>query len=127
MIPTSPNELAELIIEAIIEAELTFPIHERADTKLISYVSSEVTEQAEIIWTEYLTGIRDTIEPSAEELTEIWNRAGERYTEEVFDRLVDIGMIEAGIDASGEILYKPTEEGIKAAGLSKPKRKRKNS
>ncbi len=50
---------------------------------------------------------------------EIYDKAGERYTSEVVDGLIEEGYVQMGIRDDGEIVYSATDKGKQALNESK--------
>jgi hypothetical protein len=123
----SGADYAQIIIDTIIEGEKQIPEHAQMPIALLEYLTEEIQTQADIRYNEYIMGKRDTFLFSDIELEEMYNKAGERYVEDMLDGLVDKGMLDMHIGEGGEFLYSLSEEGkqIVTGGRSKRGRPKK--
>ena len=121
----SAKDLAKIIMETIVEVELAIDREERVDGQLLRRVQEQVDVRADKIWMDYTLGKRDELAPTEQDLTEIWRRAGEAYTSDIFDGLVDKGLVEGIINEEGNIMYKVTSEGLEAIKEPTKPKKRK--
>ena len=64
-------------------------------------------------YNDYVVGKKDDYLLLDEEITEAYERAGIRYTQEILNVMVDKGIVQANVGEGGEILYSLTEEGKK--------------
>jgi hypothetical protein len=111
-------DYANSVIDGILKIETTLPDDQKLPDTLLSLWFEEIKEYADITWTEYLTGKRDDYMFTEDEITEVYNKAGLRYTQELLNGLVDKGMVDVGIDENGEIVYSTTDKGRQALGES---------
>lgn len=120
----SGADYAQIIIDTIIEGEKQIPEHAQMPIALLEYLTEEIQTQADIRYNEYIMGKRDTFLFNDVELEEMYNKAGERYVEDMLDGLVDKGMLDMHIGEGGEFLYSLSEEGKQIVTGNKPKRGR---
>jgi len=121
----SAKDLAKIIMESIVEVELRIDREERMDSQLLRRVQEQVDVRADKIWMDHMLGKRDELVPTEHDLMEIWRRAGEAYTSDIFDGLVDKGLVEGMINEEGDVMYRVTDDGLKAIGEPIKPKKRK--
>lgn len=116
----SGADYAQLIIDTILDGERTIPPQHQMPIGMLEYLTDEIQKFADITYSEYIIGKRDTFLFSDVEMEELFNRAGERYVEEQIDGLVEKGMLDMHVGEGGEFLYSLSEEGKKAIDDSEP-------
>lgn len=77
------------------------------------YLFELIKEKAHLNWHFYLLGSRESYMFSDSELQELWDKASLDYLQTEINGLVDKGMLVAGINEEGEVVYSITEEGKK--------------
>ena len=107
-------DYANWVIDGILSIETTVPDDKKLPSKLLVAWFEEIKEYADVTWADYLIGKRDHYSFTDEEITEIYDRAGLNYTQELLNGLVDKGMVEVSIDENGDMLYGITDEGKQA-------------
>ena len=103
----SGEDYARLLTNTIKEADGPLP------DELVEYWCENVWEMAVNSYNDYIAGKIDDYLLSDEEITEAYERAGIRYTQEILNGMVDKGIVQANVGEGGEILYSLTEEGKK--------------
>jgi hypothetical protein len=111
----SGDDYAQVLMDTIIEGEKSLPEDEQMPINLITHLSKLVYEKANEYWAEYIIGKRDTFMFGDDEMTDMFNKAGELYVSDMLDSLVDKDMLEVSIGEDGEFLYGLTELGKQAA------------
>ena len=107
----SGADYANVLIDAIVEANLDLPTGEKEDSEFLEYWAEEIRLFADKTWIEYIKGERDCYKFDPEELTEVYQKAREVYVSILLGRLSEKGYVQTGIDKRGEIVYSLTEEG----------------
>jgi hypothetical protein len=107
----SGRDYANILIETIIENEKSIPKHQQMPKELIDILSEEIYEFADQTWNEYIVGKRDVFMFNDVEMNDLIDKAGEKYTSELLDGMVDKDLLEVSIDAEGEFLYGLTKKG----------------
>lgn len=107
----SGEDYARVIIETIIEGELSLPKEERIDSKMLHYWCEEIQIFANETWEEYIIGERDSYLFSEGELRKLYENAGLKYASDILNGLVDKDMIKVGVSENGELVYSLTEKG----------------
>ena len=72
-----------------------------------------IEERANLNWHMYILGSKETYMFSESEIQELWDKASMDYLQTEINALVDKGMLVAGINEEGEVVYSLTEEGKK--------------
>jgi len=103
----SGEDYARLLTETIKQADGPLP------DELVEYWCENVWEMAVNSYNDYISGKKDDYLLLDEEITEAYERAGIRYTQEILNGMVDKGIVQANVGEGGEILYSLTEEGKK--------------
>lgn len=103
----SGEDYARLLTSSIKEADGPLP------DELVEYWCENVWEMAVNSYNDYITGKKDDYLLSDEDITEAYERAGIRYTQEILNGMVDKGVVQVNVGEGGEILYSLTEEGKK--------------
>ncbi len=107
----SGHDYAQSIIQMMIQTEKEVPDSEKTPEKLMNFWFEEIEILADSRWMEYILGKRETYRFNADEVMDLYNKANERYVQEILNGLVDKDLIQAGINENGEMMYKITEEG----------------
>jgi len=103
----SGEDYARLLTSSIKEADGPLP------DELVEYWCENVWEMAVNSYNNYISGKKDDYLLLDEDITEAYERAGIRYTQEILNGMVDKGIVQANVGEGGEILYSLTEEGKK--------------
>jgi hypothetical protein len=113
MIPSfnSPEEYSHFLIKTILEGEKTIPEDQQMPINLLTYLTENIEEYVETKWNEYLTGKQETFMLGEGEMEMLFNKAGELYTQDVINDMVDKNMLETYIGEDGDILYGLSETG----------------
>ena len=113
MIPSfnSSEEYSHLLIKTILESEKTIPEDQQMPINLLTYLTENIEEYVETKWNEYLTGKQETFMLGEGEMEMLFNKAGELYTQDVINDMVDKDMLETYVGEDGEILYGLSETG----------------
>lgn len=117
MIPdiNSPQEYSHLLITTILEGEKTIPEEQQMPINLLTYLTQYIEEYVEQKWDKYLIGTEETFMLNDVEMEKLFNKAGESYTQDVINDLVDKDMLETYVDENGDILYGLSELGKQAS------------
>jgi hypothetical protein len=107
----SGRDYANILIKTILENESAIPKSEQMPNELIDILSEEIYEFADQTWNEYIIGKRDVFMFTDIEMNILIDKAGEKYTSELLDGMVDKDLLEVSIDAEGEFLYGLTKKG----------------
>jgi hypothetical protein len=67
---------------------------------------------AENHWTQYLTGDRENYLLTEDEIQQSWKSASMELVERSLMNLIDMGLIETGVNKNGEIVYGASKEGL---------------
>ena len=115
MIPSfqSPEEYSHLLIKTILDTEKTIPEDQQMPINMLTYLAENIETLVETKWNNYLMGKEETFMLNEDEMTMCFNKAGEQYTSDVVDDLVDKDMLETFVGEGGEILYGLSELGKK--------------
>jgi len=115
MIPSfqSPEEYSHLLIKTILDTEKTIPEDQQMPINMLTYLAENIETLVETKWNNYLIGKEETFMLNEDEMTMCFNKAGEQYTSDVVDDLVDKDMLETFVGEGGEILYGLSELGKK--------------
>jgi len=103
----SGEDYARLLTSSIKEADGPLP------DELVEYWCKNVWEMAVNSYNDYISGKKDDYLLLDEDITEAYERAGIKYTQEILNGMVDKGVVQANVGEGGEILYSLTEEGKK--------------
>ena len=103
----SGEDYAKLLTDTLRQADGPLP------DELVEYWCENVWEMAVNSYNNYVAGKKDDYLLSDEDITEAYERAGIRYTQEILNGMVDKGIVQANVGEGGEILYSLTEEGKK--------------
>jgi len=109
----SGQDYARALIDQIVVGELDVPANERIDSKLLQYWCEEIQDFAEVTWTDYLTGKRESYLFDEDEIRGLYEKAGLRFASDILNSLVDKEMIGVGVRNDGELVYSLTEKGKK--------------
>ena len=115
MIPSfqSPEEYSHLLIKTILDTEKTIPEDQQMPINMLTYLAENIETLVETKWNNYLMGKEETFMLNEGEVEMCFNKAGEQYTSDVVDDLVDKDMLETFVGEGGEILYGLSELGKK--------------
>jgi hypothetical protein len=115
MIPSfqSPEEYSHLLIKILLESEKTIPEDQQMPINLLTYLTEHIETLVETKWNGYLVGKEETFMLSEGEMEICFNKAGEQYTSDVINDLVDKDMLDTFVGEDGEILYGLSEVGKK--------------
>jgi len=115
MIPSfqSPEEYSHLLIKTILDTEKTIPEDQQMPINMLTYLAENIETLVETKWNGYLVGKEETFMLNEGEVEMCFNKAGEQYTSDVVDDLVDKDMLETFVGEGGEILYGLSELGKK--------------
>jgi hypothetical protein len=115
MIPSfqSPEEYSHLLIKTILDTEKTIPEDQQMPINMLTYLAENIETLVETKWNGYLAGKEETFMLNEGEVEMCFNKAGEQYTSDVVDDLVDKDMLETFVGEGGEILYGLSELGKK--------------
>ena len=80
---------------------------------LLTYLTEHIETLVETKWNGYLVGKEETFMLSEGEMEICFNKAGEQYTSDVINDLVDKDMLDTFVGEDGEILYGLSEVGKK--------------
>ena len=103
----SGEDYAKLLTNTLRQADGPLP------DELVEYWCENVWEMAVNSYNDYISGKKDDYLLLDEDITEAYERAGIRYTQEILNGMVDKGIVQANVGEGGEILYSLTEEGKK--------------
>lgn len=70
-----------------------------------------IKERANLNWILYIRGNRQTYMFGNDEIQELWKKASMDHLQTLINGMVDKGVLEAGIDENGDVVYNVTEEG----------------
>ena len=107
----SPQEYSHLLITTILEGEKTIPEDQQMPINLLTYLTENIEEYVETKWNEYLTGKQETFMLGEGEMEMLFNKAGELYTQDILNDMVDKNVLETYIGEGGDILYGLSETG----------------
>lgn len=108
---SSAAEYAKLVIEVLMEADKELSSDEQMPSTLLQYLCEEVTTYSEVTWNSYILGTREFYQFTEEEMENLYEKAGLRYSQELLDGLVDKEIVEVVITEEGDVAYRLTEEG----------------
>lgn len=107
----SGEDYARVMINTIIEGELSLPEEERMDVRLLQYWCDEIGSYADKAWSAYIIGDRETYIFDDVEFRQLFDNAGLRYASDILNGLVDKDMIQVGVREDGELVYSLTDKG----------------
>lgn len=110
----SGDDYAKLIINQMNETEQETPENERTPIELLHFWFQEIEILADKKWMEYILGKSETYIFTPTEMMNLYDKANERYIQEILNSLVDKDLVQVGIRNDGEIVYSITEEGKNA-------------
>jgi len=119
----SGSDYAQIIIENILATEKTIPVNQQMPIDLLTHLTRLIEEKADVYYSEYIIGKRETFLFSDVDLANMFEKAGELFVSDMIDGLVDKEMLEVSVDASGEFLYGLSEKGKKIVGIEQPKKR----
>ena len=112
----SGSDYAKLLIDSIIENELTLPEEYRTDSGLIKFWAAQIEEAAEQSFNDYMEGKRETYMLDADEFEKLYDNARNEYVQDVLNGLVDKDMVTVSVNENGELLYGITDKGKQELG-----------
>jgi hypothetical protein len=115
----SGADYAQSLIDGIIESEKLLPTDEQLPISLLTYWCEEIESYAELTYHYYITGKREHFAFNEDELKELFEKAGMRYTGDILDGLVDKDMVQVSVREDGEMVYSSTDKGKQALKNSK--------
>lgn len=107
---SSSQEYAASIIDSILQTESEVPKAEKLDPQLLNYWCEEIVYSADRVWKEYEAGDRD-YKFTPEEVEDLFEKAKSRLIAEVLENLLERDLVELGVRADGELVYKLSAEG----------------
>ncbi len=107
----SGRDYAKVLIDIIIEEELSYPQKDRMDSRLLNYWTEEIKNFADETWQKYIIGQRESYLFDEEEMKVLYEKAGLRYASDILNGLIDKEMIEVGVREDGELVYGLTDKG----------------
>lgn len=107
----SAADYANVVIEAILEAEQSAPDDEKMDSTLLKIHIQKISEFAEVTWMDYINGNRETYLFSDIEFIDLSKQAFEDYIQITLNKMSDDGLLQTGVDMEGNIVYSITDEG----------------
>jgi hypothetical protein len=110
----SGADYAQLVIDTIIGAEKEIPADQQMPIALLTHLTNIIEVKADKHWIDYVSGKRESFLFTEDEMTDMFNKAGEKYVSDMLDEMVDKEVLEVSIDDKGELLYGLTEKGKKA-------------
>jgi hypothetical protein len=81
------------------------------DDQFKKYLTDSLLLIAEDAWTDYLTGDRENYTLYDDELEMAWQKASHQQTQDMINKLVDLDLVQTGINKDGDIVYSITEDG----------------
>lgn len=108
---SSSQDYAAGVIKSIVEADIDLPVSEQLDPRLLTYWCEEITSSAHRIWKEYKTGDRYSYKFTEEEMEDLFEKAKYRMISEVLEELLEKDLVQIGVRADGELVYKLSETG----------------
>jgi hypothetical protein len=78
---------------------------------LLDIWCDEVYHMAIQSWDDYIIGKKEYYELTVEEIEASYNRASQKFTEEIIDGMVDKELLQVSVDGEGEFLYSLTDKG----------------
>jgi len=107
----SGQDYAKVLIDAIVEGELSFSRKDRMDSRLLSYWSEEIKIFADKTWHQYIIGKRESYFFNEDEMHKLYEAAGLRYASDILNGLIDKDMIQVGVREDGELVYSLSDKG----------------
>lgn len=107
----SGQDYARVLIDIIIEGELSYPQKDRMDSRLLNYWTEEIKNFADETWQKYIVGQRESYLFDEDEMKVLYEKAGLRYASDILNGLIDKEMIEVGVREDGELVYSLTDKG----------------
>lgn len=107
----SGQDYAKVLIDIIIEGELSYPQKDRMDSRLLNYWTEEIKNFADETWQKYIVGQRESYLFDEDEMKVLYEKAGLRYASDILNGLIDKEMIEVGVREDGELVYSLTDKG----------------
>lgn len=107
----SGEDYAKVLIDIIVEGELSCPRKERMDSRLLNYWTEEIRIFANETWHKYITGERESYLFDEEEMRKLYENAGLKYASDILNGLIDKEMIQVGVREDGELVYSLTDKG----------------
>jgi hypothetical protein len=114
-----PKDYPKELVKFLKETEKELPPSERMEQRHLELFCNRMHDAAMTAQLEWIKGNRMDYQLTSEEFDECYDAAGLDYTQGILDGLLDKGLIEAGVDQDGQIVYKATEEGLKIGGSLK--------
>lgn len=114
MIPDNINsgaDYAQLVIDTIIDAERVIPTDQQMPIDLLTHLTQIIEVKADKHWVDYISGKRESFLFTEDEMTDMFNKAGEKYVSDMLDGMVDKDILKVNVDDKGEFLYSLTEKG----------------
>lgn len=112
---TSGDEYAKIIVESLIETELSLPQEDRMSPDLFSSWIKNITKDCNNKWLDYITGKIETYLLTDDDITEAYQKASKELLSETLSGLFEKEMIKISVGENGEILYSLTEKGKEEA------------
>lgn len=103
------------IVRMIHEAESTAIEDQKMPERLLKLWIDHIHEFCKNSYREYVMGNRESYYMNEEEYDAVFDKAGVDYTDELLNSLIDREFVEVGINEEGEMVYKATELGRRAA------------
>ena len=107
----SGAEYAQLLVNNILETESTISEAEQLPIGILTYWFKYINDNANINYTAYIMGNRESYMFTDVEMTDMFNKAGERYTGDLLDSMVDKDLLQVSVSEEGELLYGLSEKG----------------
>lgn len=108
---SSGQDYARVITDRLIQTETEVSFDERMDPVLLEYWCEEIREYADVTWSDYIIGKRDSFKFDEDEVKKLYEKAGMRFAADILDSLVDKEMVQVGVRNDGELVYSLTEKG----------------
>lgn len=107
----SGADYAQIVINSILETEKSIPQPQQMPINMLTFLTEEVNTRADKYYHEYITGNRETFLFNDVDMIEMFDKAGERYLDEILYGMVDKDLLEVSVDETGEFLYGLSEKG----------------
>lgn len=107
----SGAEYAQLVVNNILETESAISEAEQLPIGILTYWFKYINDNANINYTAYIMGNRESYMFTDVEMTDMFNKAGERYTGDLLDSMVDKDLLQVSVSEEGELLYSLSEKG----------------
>lgn len=107
----SGDDYADVLINKIRNIEASLPENQQQPIELMKHWEDIIREMANDNYTNYIIGKREHYLFDEEEMLTTFRKASELYVNDLLGGLVDKGLVEAGIDENGDVVFSLSDNG----------------